>query len=74
MYTNGQGENNPARFFMNWQGPQREPAGGLAQVTGPAQLLIIDETGYIPIDRQGANLFFQLISRRYEKGSILLTK
>ena len=36
-------------------------------------LLIIDEIGYIPIDRQGANLFFQLISRRYEKGSILLT-
>src|SRR5688572_6258787 len=36
-------------------------------------LLIIDEIGYIPIDRQGANLFFQLISRRYERGSILLT-
>jgi DNA replication protein DnaC len=28
------------------------------------KLLIIDEIGYIPIDRQGANLFFQLISRR----------
>lgn len=38
-----------------------------------AKLLIIDEIGYIPIDRQGANLFFQLISRRYEKGSILVT-
>lgn len=37
------------------------------------RLLIIDEIGYIPIDRQGANLFFQLISRRYERGSILLT-
>jgi DNA replication protein DnaC len=37
------------------------------------QLLIIDEIGYIPIDRQGANLFFQLVSRRYEKGAILLT-
>ncbi|MEO5824956.1 MAG: IS21-like element helper ATPase IstB [Gemmatimonadales bacterium] len=37
------------------------------------KLLIIDEIGYIPIDRQGANLFFQLISRRYERGSILLT-
>ena len=37
------------------------------------QLLIIDEIGYIPIDRQGANLFFQLISRRYERGSIILT-
>ena len=36
-------------------------------------LLIIDEIGYLPIDRHGATLFFQLISRRYEKGSILLT-
>lgn len=37
------------------------------------KLLIIDEIGYLPIDRQSANLFFQLVSRRYEKGSILLT-
>jgi len=37
------------------------------------KVLIIDEIGYIPIDRQGANLFFQLISRRYEKGSLILT-
>jgi DNA replication protein DnaC len=36
-------------------------------------LLIIDEIGYIPIDRQGANLFFQLVSRRYERGAIILT-
>ena len=35
-------------------------------------LLVIDELGYIPIDRQGANLFFQLISRRYERGAIIL--
>lgn len=37
------------------------------------KLLIIDEIGYIPIDRLGANLFFQLISRRYEKGAMILT-
>jgi DNA replication protein DnaC len=36
-------------------------------------VLIIDEIGYIPIDRQGANLFFQLVSRRYERGAIILT-
>jgi DNA replication protein DnaC len=36
-------------------------------------LLILDEIGYIPIDRQGANLFFQLVSRRYERGSLILT-
>jgi len=38
-----------------------------------AKLLIVDEIGYIPIDRHGANLFFQLISRRYEKGAMILT-
>jgi DNA replication protein DnaC len=37
------------------------------------QVLIIDEIGYIPIDRQGANLFFQLVSRRYERGALILT-
>lgn len=36
-------------------------------------LLIVDELGYIPVDRHGANLFFQLVSRRYEKGSMILT-
>lgn len=37
------------------------------------RLLIVDEIGYLPIDRVGANLFFQLISRRYEKGPMILT-
>ena len=37
------------------------------------KLLIIDEIGYLPIDRLGANLFFQLVSRRYERGAMLLT-
>jgi len=40
--------------------------------TGP-KLLIIDEVGYLPLDNLGANLFFQLISARYERGSIILT-
>jgi hypothetical protein len=35
--------------------------------------LICDEIGYLPIDRQGANLFFNLFSRRYERGSIIIT-
>ncbi|MBF0555453.1 MAG: ATP-binding protein, partial [Nitrospirae bacterium] len=36
-------------------------------------LLIIDELGYMPISKEQANLLFQLISIRYEKGSIILT-
>jgi DNA replication protein DnaC len=37
------------------------------------RVLIVDEIGYLPIDSQGANLFFQLISRRYERGAMILT-
>jgi len=35
--------------------------------------LIVDEVGYIPFEPEAANLFFQLVSRRYEQGSALLT-
>jgi DNA replication protein DnaC len=44
-----------------------------AEVYTTPRLLIIDEIGYLPIDRVGANLFFQLISRRYERGPMILT-
>ena len=37
------------------------------------KLLIIDEIGYLPVDKQGANLFFQLIAKRYEKNSTIIT-
>lgn len=37
------------------------------------QLLVLDELGYLPMDARRANLFFQLISRLYERGSIILT-
>jgi DNA replication protein DnaC len=36
-------------------------------------LLVVDEIGYLPISRTGAMLFFQLMSRRYERGSSVLT-
>lgn len=36
-------------------------------------LLIIDEIGFRPLDRTEANLFFRLVSARYERGSIVLT-
>jgi DNA replication protein DnaC len=37
------------------------------------RLLILDEAGYLPLDGEGANLFFRVVSDRYEKGSIVLT-
>jgi len=36
-------------------------------------LLIIDEVGYLPLDKNGANLFFQLVNARYERGAMILT-
>ena len=36
-------------------------------------LLIIDEVGYIPFEQDAANLFFQLVSSRYEHASLILT-
>jgi DNA replication protein DnaC len=37
------------------------------------RLLIIDEIGYLPMSREQANLFFQVIAARYEKGSLIVT-
>ena len=44
----------------------------LKRLNGP-KLLIIDELGYLPLGRNGANLVFQLVSRRYERGALLIT-
>lgn len=37
------------------------------------KVLVIDEMGYLPLDDMGATIFFQLVSARYERGSIVLT-
>ena len=37
------------------------------------KLLIIDEVGFLPIDREGANMLFQLINKRYENHSTIIT-
>lgn len=37
------------------------------------KLLVVDELGYLPIDKEDSNLFFQLIDMRYEKKSTILT-
>ncbi len=51
--------------------------GNLAEVLRRAvlayRLLIIDEIGYLPMSREQANLFFQVIAKRYEKGSLIVT-
>jgi len=40
---------------------------------GKPKLLVVDELGYMPLERQSAHLFFQLVSHRYEKASMLIT-
>ena len=37
------------------------------------QVLVLDELGYLPIDKKGADLLFQIISQRYERGAIILS-
>ena len=37
------------------------------------RLLLIDELGYLPLDKRGAELLFQVITKRYERGSIIIT-
>jgi DNA replication protein DnaC len=37
------------------------------------ELLLLDEIGYLPIDQYGADLLFQVISQRYERGSLIIT-
>ncbi|MFB7510779.1 IS21-like element helper ATPase IstB, partial [Streptomyces broussonetiae] len=53
-----------------------ESAGRLVNKLGTylrPSVLVVDEVGYQPLERAEANLVFQVISKRYEKGSIILT-
>jgi DNA replication protein DnaC len=42
------------------------------QLTYP-KLLVLDELGYLPLSREEASLFFRLLVRRYERGSLIVT-
>jgi len=44
----------------------------LKKYTRPA-VLLMDEIGFLPIDKVGADLLFQVISLRYEQGAIVIT-
>ena len=46
-----------------------EPAKALSRLN----LLIVDELGFVPLSRTGAELLFEVFSQRYERGSILVT-
>ncbi len=40
---------------------------------GRVPLVVVDEVGYIPFEAEAANLFFQLVSARYERASLIVT-
>ena len=40
---------------------------------GRIPLLVIDEVGYVPLEAEAANLFFQLVSARYERASVIMS-
>jgi DNA replication protein DnaC len=57
--------------------PRRRPPPGTLQAElvrlGRYPLLVVDELGYIPLEAEAANLFFQLVSARYERASLIVT-
>ena len=52
---------------------QNQLADALRRFMNPYRLLIIDEIGYLPMSREQANLFFQVIAKRYERDSVIVT-
>lgn len=61
------------QHLVDYLGEGFEPVGTRMRVLLRPKLLVIDEVGYLPLDRKAANWFFELVSRRYERGSIVLT-
>ena len=51
-----------------WRAPVRQ----LQQLIYP-KVLVVDEIGYLPLTRTEASLFFRLVTRRYERASLILT-
>ena len=66
---------SPRRPSGSTASPRRTAGGCTRSSTrlGRYPLLVIDEVGYIPFEAEAANLFFQLVSSRYERASVIVT-
>jgi hypothetical protein len=66
----------PADAHRTGRRPPHRPASHRAGPATPIRryaLIIVDEVGYLPFEQDAANLFFQLVSSRYEHASLILT-
>ena len=64
--------NNPSTTFDNISQSTNTLSKALKAYVAP-RLLVIDELGYLPMDKRGADLLFQVISARYERDPIIIT-
>ena len=69
---------SPSPPPSNGSTASRQPSTATRSTTNCAAwsattLLVVDEIGYLPLERQAANLLFALVARRYERGSIIVT-
>jgi len=55
---------------QNARGGPGVPIAKLCRLERP---LVVDEVGHLPFERRAANLLFALVSRRYERGSVIVT-
>lgn len=60
-------------LIMQQKSETGESSGSKIKTLFKYKLLIIDELGYLPIEKDDAKLFFQLIDKRYEKRSTIIT-
>ena len=61
------------QHFIDYLAEGPEPVGVKLRVFLRPKLLVLDEVGYLPLSREAANWLFELVARRYERGSIILT-
>ncbi len=61
------------QHFIDYLAEGPEPVGVKLRVFLRPKLLVLDEVGYLPLSREAATWLFELVARRYERGSIILT-
>ena len=63
----------PTLVNMLSEAKKENSLGNLLKKINRADLIILDEWGYIPLDNQGAQLLFQVVADFYEKKSVIIT-